>query len=495
MSGIVGVASEIDCLQDAYFAADYHSHCGTEYGGIAVSDGERVVRRVHSIRRTQFKSKFDNDIDFQTFHGNKAIGVVSDRDYQPIIAKLKFGDYAIAGAGYIDNQDDLANKLISEGESFTEVKDGKVNQIELASKLINKGDNLIDGINKMNSQIDGSMSLILLNKNGIYAARAKYGHTPLTLAEKTTEGKKSQLVALATCSYKNLGFKIKRFLGPNEIIYLDGKNEKQLQKPGELTQLCAFLYIYTGFPSSEVEGLNIAEYREKAGRIMAQRENVKLDGIWGVQDSGLIYAFGFANESKVPIAPVAFKYTPGWGRSYTPPTQKLRDLIATMKQIAVSGALIDGKILGITEDSIVRGTQLENFYLAKLWTEGAKGLHIRPACPSLMYPCKDLFSTRSTDELFARKVLFEINGRNLSDIEIKPYLDTNSEQYDSMIKLMEERMMKNSLRTAGLNPEGKSFSLRYQKLEDMIELTGKKKENLCTYCWDGCRPQRCSKGL
>jgi len=491
MSGIVGVASEIDCLQDVYFATDYHSHLGTEYGGIAVSDGERVVRRVHSIRRTQFKSKFDSDVDFRTFEGNKAIGVVSDRDYQPIIAKLKFGEYAIVGAGYISNQDELANKLVSDGEAFTEVKDGRVNQIELVAKLINKGDDLIDGINHMNNQIDGSMSLILLGKEGIYAARSKYGHTPLTLAEKTTEGKKSQLVALATCSYKNLGFKSKRFLEPDEIVFLDGKTERQLQKPGEFTQLCTFLYVYTGFPSSEIEGLNIAEYREKAGRVIARRETVSLDGIWGVQDSGIIYAFGFANESKIPIAPVAFKYTPGWGRSYTPPTQKLRDLIATMKQIAVSGSLIEDKELGITEDSIVRGTQLENYYLVKLWAEGAKGLHIRPACPALMYPCKDLFSTRSTDELFARKVLLDINGRHLSDDEIRPYLDVDSEQYKTMINAMEARMMKNSLNAAGVSSEGKSFSLRYQRLGDMIELTDKKKENLCTYCWDGCRP-RCS---
>ncbi len=487
MSGIVGVISEKDCLEDLFYATDYHSHLGTEYGGLALSDGERLVKRVHNMTKAQFKSRFYSDVGFQTFKGNKGIGVVSDRDYQPFIAKLKFGEYAIVGAGYIDNQDELAVKLSSNEHSFTEMKDGKINQMELICKLINRGDDLVDGINKMNEQIDGSMSLLLLGNEGIYAARAKYGHTPLTIAEKITEGKNSQLVALATTSYKNEGFKHKRFLGPNEIVFLDGKKEEQLQKPGDVLQLCTFLHVYTGFPASEIEGASIADFRMRSGRVMAKRETEKdLDGVWGVQDSGIVYAFGFANESGIPIDPVTFKYTPGWQRSYTPPNQKDRNLIANMKQVTAD-ALIKDKNLVITEDSIVRGTQLRNYYFVKLWKAGAKGIHIRPACPALMWPCKYLFSTRNIDELFAREVLHNMFRRDLSDNEVKPYLDVESKQYGEMIKNMEKTMMELSLKSAGVEKEEKKFSLRYQRLDDLVDLTGLKKENLCTYCWDGCK--------
>jgi len=490
MSGIVGIVSGKDCLDDLFYATDYHSHLGTEYGGLAITDGERLVRRVHSIKKAQFKARFFQDIDFQTFKGNKGIGVISDRDFQPLIPTLRFGEYAMVGSGYIYNQDELARRLIGEGVVFSETRNGGVNQIELAAKLINKGNDLVDGINYMNNQIEGSMSLILLGREGIYAARAKYGHTPLVLGEKEEEGNKSRVVAFETTSYKNLGFFTKRFLGPNEIIFLDAEKEKQLQKPNNELQLCTFLFVYTGFPTSEYEGKNVTAYREASGRIMAKRDDVELDWISGVADSGSIYADGYANESHVPIAPVTSKYGPGWQRSYTPPSQRIRDLIATMKQVS-SEELIREKRLGITEDSIVRGTQLMNFYLVKLWKAGAKEIHIRPACPALMWPCKNRFATRTKEELFARKILKEMHGRWLEDNELGAYLDVNSQQYGEMIGAMEKHMKEISLSHAGLSPEGRRLSLRYQTLENTLASTGLPKEKLCTSCWDGCDPTKC----
>jgi amidophosphoribosyltransferase len=486
MSGIVGIVSEDDCVDDLFYATDYHSHLGTEYGGLAVSDGERLVRRVHNTRKAQFKSRFFQDVEFQTFRGNKGIGVISDRDYQPLIAQLKFGEYAIATAGYIDNQKELADKLVSEGASFSEMRDRTFNQTELVSKLINKGKDIVDGINKMNERIEGSISLLLLGREGIYIARAKYGHTPLVLGKKSTGGRNSSIVAFENCSFKNLGFKTQRELGPNEIIFLEERGERVLQKPGSISQFCTFLYVYTGFPSSEYNNLGVADFRIKDGRRMGEKEEFDLDGVWGVQDSGVIYSFGFSSSCGVPVIPITFKYTPGWGRSYTPINQETRNLIAMMKQITAD-SLIKDKSLGVTEDSIVRGTQLMNYYFVKLWNAGAKGIHIRPACPALLWPCKYLFSTRTTDELFARKVLLNMFNRRLSDDEILPFLDVDSRQYKDMIQSMEKLMKGTSLKSAGLDGTDKEFSLRYQKLEDMVSVTGLPKESLCTYCWDGCK--------
>lgn len=464
MSGIVGIVSKKDCKENLFYATDYHSHLGTSYGGIAIFDGIKIHKKIHSIARAQFKSRFYEDIDFINMKGNTGIGVISDRDTQPLILRLKFGEYAICGVGYIDNQDELARKLIDNGVVFSEMSNGKVNQIELAAKLINQGKTLEDGIASMHNQIRGSMSLLLLGKEGIYAARDKYGRTPLVLSERHGD----RIIAAETCSYKNLGFKTKKFLGPDEIVLINENKINQIKNAQNTLQLCTFLFVYTGFPASEYEGRNVEEFREESGRIMAKRDNVKINLIAGIADSGTAYAYGYSQESGIPIKVPLLKYTPGWARSYIPATQETRDLIALMKQIAVE-TLIKGQRILITEDSIVRGTQLKNYLLVKLWDAGAKELHLRPACPALMFPCKFLFSTRTLDELFARRILKQLYGKHLQ--EVAPYLDPDSKKYKKMIKVMEKDL--------------NLTSLKYQRLQDMISATGLPKENLCTYCWTG----------
>lgn len=464
MSGIVAFFSKKDCKENLFYATDYHSHLGTSYGGIAIYDGKKLQKKIHTISRAQFKSRFSEDIDFIEMKGYAGLGVISDRDTQPLIMRLKFGEFAICGVGYIDNQDKLARQLIKEGVVFSEMPNGKVNQIELAAKLINKGKTLIEGIDYMHDQIDGSLSLLLLGKEGIYAARDKLGRSPLVLAIRKGEW----LVASETCSYKNLGFKTRKFLGPGEIILISDGKVKQMKKPGKIMQLCTFLYVYAGFPASEYEGKNVEEFREYSGRIIARRDRVKIDLVAGVADSGTAYAHGYAHESGVPVRIPLLKYTPGWARSYVPPSQETRDLVALMKQITAD-ALIKGQRILITEDSIVRGTQLKNFLLVKLWNAGAKEIHVRPACPALMYPCKFLYSTRKLDELFARRVLKRMFGKHIK--EIAPYLDPESKRYKTMLRMMEKDL--------------KVDSLRYQRLEDMLAATGLPTKQLCTYCWTG----------
>jgi len=465
MSGIVAIISKKDCKEDLFYATDYHSHLGTSYGGIAISDGKRTHKKIHSIAKAQFKSRFSEDIDFINMRGNTGIGVISDRDTQPLIMRLKFGEYAICGVGYINNQNKLAKQLIEQGVVFSEMPNGKVNQIELAAKLINRGKTIVDGIQYMHSQIDGSLSLLLLGKEGIYAARDKYGRSPLVLSERNGDN----IVASETCSFKNLGFKTKKFLGPDEIILLSRNKVKQIKKPGNVLQLCTFLYVYAGFPASEYEGKNVEEFREYSGRIIAKRDNVKIDFVAGVADSGTAYAHGYSHESGVPVRIPLLKYTPGWARSYVPPSQETRDLVALMKQVTAD-ALIKGQKMVITEDSIVRGTQLKNFLLVKLWNAGAKEIHARPACPALMFPCKFLYSTRKLDELFARRILKRMHGgKHIKDVD--PYLDPDSKEYKKMKKLMEKDL--------------NVTSLRYQRLEDMLGATGLPEQSLCTYCWTG----------
>lgn len=464
MSGIVAFYSKKDCKEGLFYATDYHSHLGTSYGGIAIYDGKKLQKKIHTITKAQFKSRFIEDVDFTNMKGNTGLGVISDRDTQPLIMRLKFGEYAICAVGYIDNQNKLAKQLIDEGVVFSEMPNGKVNQIELAAKLINKGKTLIDGIDYLHDKIDGSLSLLLLGKEGIYAARDRYGRSPLVLAAR----KGDKIVVSETCSYKNLGFKTKKFLGPGEIVLISDGKVKQLKKPGRIMQLCTFLYVYAGFPASEYEGKNVEEFREYSGRIIARKDKVRVDLVAGVADSGTAYAHGYSFESGVPVRSPLLKYTPGWARSYVPPSQETRNLVARMKQITAD-ALIRGQRMVITEDSIVRGTQLKNFLLVKLWDAGAKEIHVRPACPALMYPCKYLYSTRQLDELFARRILKRMFGKHIKNIE--SYLDPDSKPYKKMLKLMEKNL--------------NVTSLRYQRLEDMLSATGLPAKRLCTYCWTG----------
>lgn len=465
MSGIFGVISHQDCVQTLFYGTDYHSHMGTEYGGLAVM-GKKFHRRIHSISDSQFKSKFQEDI--KRMEGNKGIGVISDSDEQPIYVTSKFGSFFIVTTGFIENKKELVDYLLSKGVCFSEMSKDVVNSTELIAKLINEGEDIVSGIESMFEKIEGSCSLLILHQDGIYAARDRLGYTPLVVGSK----KDMWAVTSETSAFPNLGFTIKKFLLPGEIILLTEEGIVQRHGGNTMTQICAFLWIYTGFPASTYEGINVECVRERCGRMLAKRDgNLDIDIVAGVPDSGTAHAIGYAMESKKPYRRPLVKYTPGYGRSYTPPSQEIRDLIATMKLIPIR-EIIENKRIVLCEDSIVRGTQLKNFTLKKLWQCGAKEVHVRVACPPLMFPCKFSLSTRSIHELASRRAIRALEGYDIEDVS--EYLDHRSEKYKKMVEW--------------LAAELEITTLRYQTLEDMIEAIGLEADKLCTYCWTGKYP-------
>jgi amidophosphoribosyltransferase len=461
MSGIFGVVSRDECSSTLFYGTDYHSHMGTEYGGIVVL-GNRFHRSIHDITQSQFKSKFVDE--YKQMQGRMGIGVISDRDPQPLIVGSRFGTFAIVTAGLIENLEFLGSELLREGHSFGEMTGTGINSVELVAKLINGGTDLVDGIEKMFDKIKGSASLLLLTEDGIFGARDRLGRTPLVIGEKGGDF----AVATETSSFLNLGFKIIKYLEPGEVVLIDHNGLKQ-KSPGQpASQICSFLWIYTGYPASSYEGINVEVVRENCGRYLAKRDNVEADLVAGVPDSGVGHAIGYAMESGLPYRRPLTKYTPGYGRSYTPPSQEIRDLVATMKLIPIRQIICGNRII-LCEDSIVRGTQLKNYTIKKLMENGAREIHIRPACPPLMFPCKFALSTRSTTELAARRAIRGIEGKDIEDLS--EYLDPESEKFAKMVEWIR--------RDLG------ATTLRYQKIEDMIEAIGLPREKLCLHCWIG----------
>lgn len=462
MSGIFGVVSKNDCTETLFYGTDYHSHLGTQYGGMAIL-GKDFMRQIHDISQTQFKSKFYED--YQRMKGNKGIGVISALDEQPIYLNSKFGTFCIVTNGLIENTDELTRELLERGISFSEVSKGAVNTTELIAKLINQGDDLIDGMEKMFDAIEGSCSLLLLNKDGIYAARDRLGYTPLVV------GKREDTFAITTetSAFPNSEFEVVKYLQPGEIILLNENGIVQRRAGRDVNQICAFLWIYTGFPASNYEGINVETVRERCGRFLARRDkDIEVDVVAGVPDSGIAHALGYAMESGKPYRRPLVKYTPGYGRSYTPPSQETRDLIAKMKLIPIK-EIIEGNKIVVCEDSIVRGTQLKNFTIKKLWDSGAEEVHVRPACPPLMFPCRFNLSTRSISELVARKAVKGLEGHDLEDVS--EYINHNSAKYKRMVEWI--------ARDLGVT------TLRYQTIDDMVSAIGLPKKQLCLYCWTG----------
>jgi len=467
MSGICGVVSKGDCAETLLYSTDYHSHLGTEYGGLAVL-GEDFTRQIHDVSQSQFKSKFYDD--YKRMKGNKGIGVISASEEQPIYLNSKFGPFCIVTNGIIENSEDLAAKLLKKGISFSEVSEKAVNTTELVAKLISQGNDLVDGIEKMFDAIEGSCSLLLLNRAGIYAARDRFGHTPLIIGRR----KDAWSVTSETCAFPNNGFEITKYLEPGEIILIneDGIAQRRSGK-GDVNQICAFLWIYTGFPASNYEGINVEIVRERCGRCLARRDkDIDVDVVSGVPDSGAAHGLGYAMESGKPFRRPLVKYTPGYGRSYTPPSQQTRDLIAKMKLIPIK-EVIKGNSIVVCEDSIVRGTQLKNFTIKKLWDCGARQVHLRPACPPLMFPCRFNLSTRSIHELAARRAIRSLEGHDLKDVS--GYIDADSEHYQRMVDWIKKDL--------------DASTLRYQTVDDMIEAIGLPREKLCLYCWTGECPK------
>lgn len=467
MSGIFGVFSKGDCAETLFYGTDYHSHLGTEYGGMAVL-GKDFVRQIHDISQTQFKSKFHEDC--KRMKGNRGIGVISALEEQPIYLNSKFGPFCIVTNGFIENAEELTKGLLKKGISFSEVSKGVVNTTELIAKLINQGEDLTGGIEKMFDVIDGSCSLLLLNKDGIYVARDRFGYTPVVIGQR----KDTFAVTSETSAFPNSEFEVIKYLQPGEIVLINEDGIAQRRPGRDINQICAFLWIYTGFPASSYEGINVETVREKCGRCLARQDkDIEVDVVSGVPDSGTAHALGYAMESGKPFRRPLVKYTPGYGRSYTPPSQETRDLIAKMKLIPIK-EIIEGNRIVVCEDSIVRGTQLRNFTIKKLWDSGAKEVHVRPACPPLMFPCRFNLSTRSIHELAARRAIRSLEGADVEDVS--EYIDHNSEDYQKMVKWI--------ARDLGVT------TLRYQTVEDMVKAIGLPRERLCLYCWTGEYPKR-----
>jgi len=461
MSGVFGVVAKESCARLLFYGVDYHSHLGTEYGGMAVL-GDAFVRQIHDIRQSQFKSKFYEDC--ARMKGNKGIGVISDCDEQPIYINSKLGPFCIATVGLIENKDALAASLLREGVSFSEVSKAGGNVTELIAKLIVRGDTIVDGIEKMFEVIEGSCSLLLLNADGVYAARDKKGYTPLAIGKK--DG--AWAVASENSAFANLGFETIKYLRPGELVLISEEGLVDKAMGSDENQICTFLWIYTGFPASSYEGGNVEIVRERCGRFLAKRDkDIKVDVVAGVPDSGIAHALGYAMETGKPYRRPLIKYTQGYGRSYTPPSQDTRDFIAKMKLIPIRD-IIEGNRIVVCEDSIVRGTQLKNFTVRKLWEAGAKEVHVRPACPPLMFPCKFCLSTRSASELVARRAIKALEG---SDENLADYLDNTSEKYKKMVEWIAREL--------------EVTTLRYQTIEDMVKAVGIPKEKLCLYCWNG----------
>lgn len=466
MSGIFGFSSRSDCVHTLFYGTDYHSHLGTEFGGLAVL-GQKFTRQIHNISQSQFKAKFYPDV--QNMCGTKGIGVISAFDEQPIYLQSKFGPFCLVFNGLIENAEALTGDLLSKGFSFSEVSKGMVNSAELVAKLITQGHDIVDGIEKMFSVIEGSCSLLILNKDGIYAACDRFGYNPLVIG-RNSDG---WAVTSETTAFYNNDFQIIKFLEPGEIVLLNEDGMTQKAKGRETKQVCAFLWIYTGFPASDYEGINTEIVRERCGRCLAQRDkDIEIDSVCGVPDSGIAHAIGYAMESGVPLRRPLVKYTPGYGRSYTPPSQETRDLVAKMKLVAIK-EVITGQRIVLCEDSIVRGTQLKNFTIKKLWDSGAKEVHVRPACPPLMFPCKFNLSTRNINELAARRAIRSLEGRDIEDVS--SYIDHNSPKYKQMVDWIKQDL--------GVT------TLRYQAVEDMVKAIGLSKEKLCLYCWAGSYPK------
>ncbi len=463
MGGLFGTVSNEDCVTDLFYGTDYHSHLGTCRGGLAVRDSETYTRFIHDITTSQFRSKFETDITKMS--GNSGIGVISDNESQPLIIASHLGLYAIVTVGVINNIDKLKDQAFGKKVThFLEMSGGGVNPTELTATLINREATFEDGIQHALEAIEGSCSMLLLTENGIYAARDRLGRTPLVIGSKPG----ACAVASETSAFPNLGYEVERDLGPGETVLMTQDGVEQKKPPGDTMQICGFLWVYYGFPSSTYEGINVEDARNKCGAYLARRDDASIDMVAGIPDSGTGHAIGYANERGIPYRRPFVKYTPTWPRSFMPQDQTTRDLVAKMKLIPI-GELIKGSRILFCEDSIVRGTQLKDT-IQRLYDYGALEVHMRPACPPLVYACKFLNFSRSKSELdlAARRAIKELGGE---DDSLDDYAASGSEKNCAMIDRIRQRL--------GLT------SLQYQELDDLVQAIGLPKEKLCTYCWDG----------
>lgn len=469
MGGIFGVASKQDCSLDLFFGVDYHSHLGTSRGGLAVlTDEGRFEHSIHNIKNSPFRTKFEDDIE--ELHGKLGIGCISDYEPQPLLVNSHLGSFAVTTVGLISNKDELIKEVRdSSNVHFLEMSGSEINQTELVVALINQKKTILEGIQNVQQKVQGSMTMLVMTSEGIYCARDKMGRTPIQIGKKDD----AYCASFENFAYINLGYKDFYELGPAEVVLMTADGIKTLQPRQKEMKICTFLWIYYGYPTATYEGVNTEAMRYNCGKYLAMRDkdSVHPDCVAGVPDSGTAHAVGYANEAGIPFTRPFIKYTPTWPRSFMPTNQAQRNLIAHMKLIPVE-QLIKGKSILLIDDSIVRGTQLRET-TDFLYESGAKEVHIRPACPPLVYGCKYLNFSRSKSEmdLITRRVIEKFEGPNVSNEVLQEYCDPDNPKYEKMIEEIRQQLH--------------FTTLRYHRLDDMLDSTGIEHCKLCTYCWNG----------
>lgn len=467
MGGIFGVVSKNNCTLDLFFGVDYHSHLGTRRGGMAVYDKKLgFSRAIHNIENSPFRTKFDGDL--HELQGTSGIGCISDNEPQPLLIQSHLGSFAITTVGKINNEEELIRDAFENGHiHFMEMSGGRINATELTAALINQKASLVEGLLYAQEKIKGSMTILILTPEGIYASRDRYGRTPVIIGKKED----AFCASFESFAYINLGYHDYRELGPGEIVRIHPDGVETLSPARNEMKICSFLWVYYGYPTSTYEGVNVEAMRYACGELLAKRDDVQPDIVAGVPDSGIAHAIGYANESGIPFARPFIKYTPTWPRSFMPQNQSMRNLIARMKLIPVD-ALIRNKKLLLIDDSIVRGTQLGET-TEFLYQSGAKEVHIRPACPPLLFGCPFLNFSRSTSELdlITRRIIREREGDDVSEETLADYANPDSENYAAMVEEIRKRL--------------NFTSLQFHRLDDLEESIGLSPCKLCTYCWNG----------
>jgi amidophosphoribosyltransferase len=464
LGGFFGAVSKEDCVMDVYFGTDYHSHLGTSMGGMAVWSGSSFNRSIHNIENTQFRAKFESDLP--KLKGNMGIGCISDTEPQPLTVRSRLGQYAISTVGKINNLYEIVDQAFANQHiHFLETNRGAIYPTELVSVIIDQENSFKDGLLKAQELIEGSCSTLVLTPQGIYASRDKLGRTPLIVGKK--EG--TYCVSFESCTFTNLGYTFNYELGPGEIILLTPEGIEKIAPPRDKMKICAFLWVYYGYPSSTYEGMNVEVMRYRNGAAMAKKDNVEIDMVAGIPDSGVGHAIGYSNQSKIPYGRPFVKYTPTWSRSFMPQDQTIRNLVARMKLMPIPELVADKRLL-FCDDSIVRGTQLRET-VDLLYKCNAREVHIRSACPPLVFGCKYLnFSTsRSEMDLAARQAIIELEGKEPESFDA--YCDPTNEKYNCMVNCIKKRL--------------NFATLKYQNIHDMLDAIGIDKDKICTYCWNG----------
>lgn len=470
MGGFFGVVSRKQAIYDLFYGTDYNSHLGTKRAGLVTFDQELGFnRKIHSIERSHFRPKFEDELD--EFRGNSGLGVISDTDPQPIIVNSHLGRYGVVTVAKVNNAREIADELLKQRMHFSELSANKLNQTELVALLINTGNDFKEGINKVYERVNGSCSMLILTEDGIIAARDYLGRTPIIIGRN----RDGFAVSSETSAFPNLGYEYVRDLGPGEIVRITAEGVETLQAPAKREQICSFLWVYYGFPASDYDGVNSEDMREAAGRAMGVEDKVDADWVCGIPDSGVGFALGFAEGSGIPYRRAVLKYTPTWPRSFTPSTQDRRNLVARMKLIP-NRALLNGKSVVFCDDSIVRGTQLRD-NVSTFFEGGAKAVHARISCPPLVYSCPFIsFTSSESDlELISRRIIKDFEGDHSA--KLKEYATTGTPEYEGMVSEIAERL--------GLS------SLKFCKLEDLVKSIGLPKDRICTHCFDGTGCQPC----